>query len=166
MDLAEKPIDGTRMMIDFTGNGEPGAPAYPTIEDMAHGLSQNGFFPNQLVIPTVGEQDNIWVNDFIYKVKIVPKNGNSIFYANSFIVNFIKNGVTLSEIVTQKDLGTVMTGEAGKDLTLEQIKTQLKEFNPTMDDEVINNLKIISQTKAQGTAAITKTVKLKIENLD
>jgi hypothetical protein len=168
-DLATKPETGVRMVINFTGEGEDENDlySYPTVADMAAGLAENGYFPNQLLIPEIGNLDTVKVNDFIYKAKISVIDNESIFYANSFVVNFVKAGISLGDMIIQKDLGTVAADDdtSGKELTIGQIREQVKEFNPSIDDEVVEHLTKTSDVRdSYSNSSITRTMTLQVDN--
>jgi hypothetical protein len=139
-DLSTLPQSGTRVMIEFEGE--------PTVQDMAVALAESGFPPNQLEIPALGTPKVVKLNDYVYKAEIAPKS-SSVSYANSFVVNFIKKGVTLSDIVKQKDLGVIKNEDnvAGGTLTKDQILEKLKQFNPLADEEILSTINVSEPVK-------------------
>jgi hypothetical protein len=141
-------------LIPFSG-GTTEQPI-PTRDDFINGAKNAGFFVNQLIIPEPTDTEKVVrVNEFVYRV-VVDKRISSNLYENNLSFSFMRSGLSLSNLFRTTDLGSINIGaKKGEFTSINQLIPNIKEYNPSLSDELINTFSI--QT-ASPNSNFTKTI--------
>jgi hypothetical protein len=123
--------------------------AEATVETVKEAIKQNNYFGkvdlNQINISTKNSTDWKQLNSYMFYAKITAKTDSNL-YQGSANVKIVQSGLTLDELISQKDIGVNLVSDYSQNLTLSQVTDGLSIVNfNTVDETVIEGLEIQAQ---------------------